>query len=491
MEASNWKYLSEGGMHVIFQSTTNGRLLLRVSKELVAIHNCDCNELSNSSTTTSRIVPLSNDPVQKLICHALSPYADLPEPVQLDAQFRKDLLNQTHPNAKHKYAPIGFFLRNYRITNENQSHNVHEQCVSVEIKPKAGYWTISPLAAGTAKYRVTRFVLQQNLYKSGSLIKDWMKKDNNGSSSFRKSAYDPLDLFSDDFDKIQKAIQSLMECPQNNFKIWCGQKHQLVNDSSLHNPTDWKRIAKILNIVDIQDTNDERRVQSVVVQMISLVLKQEKFLSKLLSLQKLDVIDGDGAVLVYQRLVALQEGCQERAEQLIDCVEEDATSKIPFHDLFSASPIPPCQPSDTLTQFCDEIQAFSLLLQDAFPQTPSKEYIRERKSRVLALVNNFTIEQCRFLLQNWLLSLSVCDLSFFLIFARGDDFSEKFIDDNEWSHVQQIDQPGRLLHHGNRFCYELKIIDFDRKPARKLRSRQKKEELFNAATLSSRSPASF
>jgi inositol-pentakisphosphate 2-kinase len=370
--------------------------------------------------------------------------------------------------------------------NDHSPVPVHEHCVSIEIKPKAGYLTISPLAASTAKYRFSRFVLQQQLYENGRLIKDWMKYNNSVSSPFRKSAYDPLDLFSEDFDKIQRAIQSMMECPQNNIQIWCGRDHLLVDNSWPHDPDTWRRIAQILNIVvDSPEENDDNQqpVQSTLVQMISRVLKQEPFLSKLLSLQKLDVIDGDGAVLIYQHLVAILEGCPERAEQLVDRIEDEdpTTSSTPFHDLFRASPIPSCPPSETMIQFCDEVQSFSLVLQDAFPQTPSTEYIQETKSRVLALVKEFNVEECRYLLQNWLLSLSVCDLSFFLTFARSDDFRGKSIEDDEWSQVQQINQSGRLLHHGNRFCYELKIIDFDRKPARKLRSRQKKEELFNVA----------
>ena len=51
--------------------------------------------------------------------------------------------------------------------------------------------------------------------------------------------------------------------------------------------------------------------------LASQILVQEEILEKLLSLQRLDIIDADGAILIYKRL---RELCGDHADDLLDSV---------------------------------------------------------------------------------------------------------------------------------------------------------------------------
>jgi Inositol-pentakisphosphate 2-kinase len=134
-------------------------------------------------------------------------------------------------------------------------------------------------------------------------------------------------------------------------------------------------------------------------------------------------------------------------------------------------------------------------------------------------VNELDRDECVYLLRNWLLSLTMNDLSFFLTLAATDDNSSATEDDNDNDQGpkertegpradgglppkivvvrrQTKDAPGiarvETVSHGNsrggssiphacraRLKYQIKLIDCDPKPAKKLRDREAKEVPFS------------
>ena len=122
----------------------------------------------------------------------------------------------------------------------------------------------------------------------------------------------------------------------------------------------------------------------------------------------------------------------------------------------------------------------------------------EAYERCTRLVDSLSQNACIYLLQNWLLSLVMCDVSIFLTIQPISSSSSheecmKQVggcsvlapeagqgNDNGDSRVvryQSDSSPGILMASNNRaFAYTLKIVDCDRKPASKLRSRGDKEE---------------
>ena len=96
--------------------------------------------------------------------------------------------------------------------------------------------------------------------------------------------------------------------------------------------------------------------------------------------------------------------------------------------------------------------------------------------RVVELVKKFSRVTCCYLLQQWLASTALCDISFILTICRADQPEQ-----------QQHKQPSKKKNHtvdhfstmvgvdDHTWNYSIKIIDCDPKPVVKLRQREKKE----------------
>ena len=110
-------------------------------------------------------------------------------------------------------------------------------------------------------------------------------------------------------------------------------------------------------------------------------------------------------------------------------------------------------------------------------------------------MNGLSKEACIYLLQNWLLSSALCDVSFFVTFqllssrhpsrhydgSEGDEFQILALNEE----CQSRDRGGivfcSLQNNDSRAVpihYEVKVVDCDPKPAKKLRGRIKVEGKF-------------
>jgi hypothetical protein len=565
MNAKDWTYTGEGGKHALFlyqpkQRPENiiyvGRLLRLTKKDLalsaVGIH---VNEEDSSRPSTSASLPMhgssnstpeasnSFNYIREMIVPRLSPYLDLPEKVSLEWTFVKELRDQTLaqgriPFGRHKdwililpqtkekekslqvpspYASA-LLLFDYRfsrcqsiaaaaIISEEQCRNY--TFISVEIKPKAGYLAISPLVDPTrrAKYRCSRFAMMQRLCRDGHVTKPWMERGSSSASSlFESSRYDPLDLFSGDRHRIRQAVQNLVTCPQNNLKVWLGDE-ALVGASSARSSPKWERLGNDWWSGDDRCGPSATNVESFVVDMVASVLDGERILSNLLPLQTLDIVDADGAILLYDRLVQLVGGSRDDAERLVD----DAIPAMPLkdtqrtsdlHPLLLHSPLsPPNGSYATMNRLCEEIERFERRLNSALPSLPSEEEMDSARLGALHLLEELTVDECRFLLQNYLLSLAMCDVSFFVTIhpapttttAATEHLEAHTIRARSFTVIsqQEQDKPGMIAFSGDTsagiergvYLYEIKVIDCDRKPAKKLRLRREKEEPLCLATM--------
>lgn len=401
-------------------SCENQPWLLRLDKsELGARRGDDCTEL--------------------FLSRYLAPYVSLPEHVQLPSHFAEQLFQEALSSGripefrkvdwsdKTNNFQVGQIVKDARVWKTNKN----ESSWSVEIKPKAGYRAISPLI-------------------------DPQRRIKFQCPRLRDSKYNPWDLFSGDLKRIQHAIRELIKCPRNNFKMW--------------NAT-W-------------DANDF----SSVVPMVSSVLFQEPCLQKVLEMQMLDVIDGDGAILLFEHLVNL---CQRQDQVAMDLIDSDWRVDDPA--LLKGSPIHIENVTPALKSLCKKIQMFAQKLDEAWPSIPSSIDLDKEREEALELLHQLSREDSVFLLQNWLLSLCLCDISIFITFhcvssdADIQEGSTCTID-----RLQDVGVPGLLTVQsldGNnqinatQFEYRISIIDFDRKPASKLKTRISKEIAFNGLTL--------
>ena len=273
--------------------------------------------------------------------------------------------------------------------------------MSIELKPKAGYCAFSPLVDPRR-----RFKYQSSRYT-------WMRPD---------ARYNPLDLFSNDLKRVEHALESLVEEPRNNL---FGECH---------------------------------------VPVVATILYGEPLLARLLEMQRLDWVDADGAVLIYDRLVATYG--RDHVERLIDgdfVVSGHSAGTESFRRLVDDS-------APLLEQGC-------LDLDDA-------------RAIALQIVNELTKDEMVYLLQMWLLSLAACDMSIILslegvtpaerslsatVVAGLQWMVEAHQSETDWGVVVGMD--GATVSH--RWRYRLKVIDCGRKPASKLATRGSKEAKYD------------
>jgi hypothetical protein len=481
-------------------------------------------------------------------------------------------------------------VSNWDLTSSDNFNSISNKkentTISIEIKPKAGYKAFSPLVdpMHRMKYQETRFSLLQQLYAQGRIQKGWTLQDTakkrhhdekkdatttagtstprTTSRPFQVSAYDPMDFFSTVPSRIQAAVSSLFSFPQNNLRVWQGD-HQVIGlgssdvgnkvavaeaaDSSFYPcPTNLNSKSKtdgqssssgIRCGTGIHPSSDYSKdfLAQILPHIIGSILYQEGLLPRLLRLQRLDILDADGAILVYHRLVALTGGSQEDAERALDDYTTSSSSRTSYRtpptaavnhetlsatsslppDLLSASPFPLLGlESGTVHALCLEIERFRQLIEGVPGETedssfsepqqlPSEEDMTRVRKECLRQVEYLSTQGCIYLLQNWLLSLSMCDVSLFVTLRPGhrkeepdDEATSPFptrpggvvsptIRSSRTTIVRTADgkNPGLVVFHdvdrsSQTFYYTLKVIDCDGKPAKKLRSRQEKESQF-------------
>eukprot|EP01102_Stenamoeba_stenopodia_P019052 TRINITY_DN7088_c0_g1_i1.p1 TRINITY_DN7088_c0_g1~~TRINITY_DN7088_c0_g1_i1.p1 ORF type:complete len:500 (-),score=106.67 TRINITY_DN7088_c0_g1_i1:11-1354(-) len=116
----------------------------------------------------------------------------------------RKMSNQTKKNGIDISIPYGFLQRDHSLF-AHETHDGHVLCV--EIKPKCGFLPSSPICSDV-KRRYCRYCMHQRL------------KLNHGEIRCA-SEYCPIDLFSGSSPRMDRALNSLFDEPQNNIKVFC------------------------------------------------------------------------------------------------------------------------------------------------------------------------------------------------------------------------------------------------------------------------------
>ena len=565
--------------------------------------------------------------LRQIVKPQLEQYFDLPDTLPLSWSFLKELreitLNrQPCPIPKSRLKswtakdsherknklPLGALLWDYRSNlpeagsqMQPGSEETPRCCsLSVEIKPKAGYLPVSPLVDPnhTVKYYRSRFVLLQELDRLGyqdQVPRGWRASSskshsNHSSNSFSDpketkgqvpvstsasvvnstiSTYDPLDLFSMDYERIQRAVTAMWNCPQNNFKLWLSDasSHEMpllvVADEHYNSGTDLlgmkqqkqrqdtilqRLFSSLGSSSDIpvgkhfaaKDGSSE--FQLLISNLLAQILSSEHgLMTQLRQFQQLDVLDGDGAVFVYQRLVELCGGSHREAQRMMDqdlpFMGQTTDAKGGSNNIFSETKIAALQWSPlefpkecaccpAFVALCQELGRFAVAMQRAQQEAVTRkenidrmleeEHETSHSFCILQIASIKSKEACMYLLRNWLLSLGFCDVSFFVTMQVLP--IDKMCDRRKSVHqcsfgntatvIQQRQQnpeepgvvflklpqpllsptmtatgstsstdPGKSIQTIP-IQYEIKVIDCDRKPSKKLESRYAKEKAF-------------
>ena len=544
---SDWFYHAEGGKHAIFRFSRKSLAVAEISSNVDDfvghVLRIPKNDLAFAyavlgSACTDENVALDKETktflFHKIIIQPfLQCYLDLPRSVVLPVEFCAQLHHQAIssgliPPSRLQSWRIGSSqkkINNSAINKEGikaallRDHTTlikhprfpykpkSTSIISVEIKPKAGYITSSPLVSpkNRCKYNHTRYSLQQRLMQTGHIQKGWCRKEGKedqnckldsvlqNSKEFTPSNYCPLHLFSENAAKIQTALKDLSNHMQNNFRVFYNGT-QIFGEDIVPSEEHSKDILGELflpqcksSVNDNHETNVDVNslLLGIIIRIVSKILHREEFLRNLRSMQLLDVIDGDGAIRVYQRFVHLCNGSNEQAEDLLDRAMLRAKDKKSTQrpkrfrqcgNNLAKSPyeLPNCS---SLHNLLKEIDNFRM---------NSDKDINISHNICLQLVEELSQEGCIYLLQNWLLSSAICDVSFFITFQCLTDIQCHIMEE-----IQGIDHGGIIVYDGEEegargtraiIHYEVKVVDCDAKPAKKLRTREEVEGKFQFIT---------
>ena len=221
--------------------------------------------------------------------------------------------------------------------------------------------------------------------------------------------------------------------------------------------------------------------------------------------------------MIYERLVQLCNGSNAEAETLldeallvpsdefaVDAVEKKQSGG--YHSISESSPFTFPHHCKSLQNLLDDIEKFDKYMRDHRPNQEAAATVNDYHNinldesivnnahiRSMEHVNHLSKEGCIYLLQNWLLSLVLCDVSFFITFrivSIESDHQEVVIT------CQTSDQSGIVLYllptkndapstlsssassSSVAIQYEVKVVDCDPKPANKLRGRKEIENKF-------------
>jgi len=504
MDASEWMYVGEGGKHAVFgyrgscsDERWNGRVL-RISKDVLRVAHTSMAAASDALEADDKFPQV--DPlyyIREVVKPLLRQYVDIPEVVPLEWEFLAALrdqalsegvvpssrldqwtrLNDAMPNA----IPVAHLIWNYR------SFRGKAPCISMEIKPKAGYTAFSPLVdpEHRIKFSKTRFEILQQLHHNGFISKGW---DEDGDIKKLSSSYNPLDLFSAESGRIMRALGQMVETPQNNLRVWMDDTPLLGIEMTEDDDEVYEKgLEIVLSTEDCRGLCGLARTAffDALASCVTAVLLKEELLEIILRLQRLDAVDADGAILIHERLCEL---CGDNASELLDSPSPMLHCKDCSGHFLCESPFQMPGDCPALSALLQEVGSFSSKLDGS--SRPTCADMDEARARCKRNVGSLTEEACVYLLKNWLLSLAMCDVSFFLALhpiTLSADLDEVGIDpeDAEMQNggaayvvcCQTESCPGILVAHDKAFAYTLKVVDCDRKPATKLHKRREKEEL--------------
>jgi hypothetical protein len=527
-----WEYLGEGGKHALFFFNHNieGTIadnsncdawmgkLLRVDKIHLRVAEAMCRM---NDTTTASIVEAVSEPsfadlsqkipsctggdmtifyIQHVVAPFLHPFVDIPEVIPLTWSFLKGLQTKALNSGRIPLSrqsdwvanntdmmdmiagklPCGMIVVDYRsILQSIPCSSRNYTSYIFELKPKAGYLAFSPLVLPNhrIKYEQSRFKCLQQLQHQGHWTKGWTRGSK--PDNIEISLYEPLDLFSGNRSLTARAVRELLRVSQNNLRVWCNHGSEEILFGG--QPRDWKQSG----------SGDKDILQEILVEILCSGVAQD-LLQRILLWQKLDVLDVDGAVLIYERLVDFCQS-EKEAQDLLDQIQlediirsDESKDTIPAIPMLESSPFRcdrmPVTEQEVLRKFCQTTLEFRNRLRDWISEhriepTSDAAFMEQARNKLLDMIQcELSIMACIFLLRNWLLSLMMCDVSIFvtveeqfLTMDKGELLTEESVE-----HVITLAQDNVT----KLFQYNLHVIDLDPKPAKKLHGRSKAEAAF-------------
>lgn len=303
LDSRHWTYLAEGGKNIIlryegplkepFASPSGGKLALRLSKvdrgSSSKIGNDSGNEFIEALDWRNSVLePDLSSSTAGAILPPLLRLKDDPSDADTLRRFLKEMaakIETMRPMERRRVSGIDETGGQGIIVMEDLSASISgKQVITFEVKPKCGFVPTSTahLSRETAsiKQRFSRYRMHRVLKsRSPPTIEDF------------DQYYDPLDLYSEDEERIRKAVKALYRDwgqGEGNLRIFLNGNRVQASDLALLN----------------ESVKDHFTSESVEGLLISLLTSNDarSILKKLVHLQqKYDDLDVEGVAALYQR----------------------------------------------------------------------------------------------------------------------------------------------------------------------------------------------
>jgi hypothetical protein len=415
VSSTQWCYLGEGKVKIAFVNSDPGSTLFE--RILLAY--------KSSDRGVTGCVRFEDEVMHKLLPDV---YCDTNLSINvIPADMLMDLVkiaSESRPAGRKTSKPLhlcnrGVLQQNYgRIYRALPSavlFNQYGRELTVELKVKCGLKASSPFIPFHRRVKLTmsRYQLIQHTKDAQAT------HPSSGGPTWGKyighSNYMPEDLCSGDLPRLRRSLQSLLHNPQNNLRVSVDGKHRYgwdeVELSSLY---DALRSVES-GTVSSQGTGAEGEAQAQeMLDAVAQILTKECVLQRLQALQDLDVLDVEGAALVYARVVNLCGDCRDAANRYLETsmlqppVSMDTNGqRPPLPNTYSAECDDSC--SSDISQRLRELRISE--------STPDKQWTAYR-ARATELIQRATLEECAHLLQLFMIALIARDASVVLALKR-------------------------------------------------------------------------
>lgn len=291
----DWHYIAEGALNLALKYIGKDKLLkgviLRVRKD---------NPEASGGKINSNPWAESLKFVDKIVLPFLGrryvqPSVEVPLPKGYMKELGK-IIESSRP-VKRRVHSLDFNLKTGLLMVDNTSIPVGDDGPSIcfELKLKCGFLPTTPFISHEVKYRKDRFTMHnQQKYAIGKL--DTI------------SRYSPVELFSYDAKRVLKALNALVETPQNNFRMFVDGVMVYPDSKGHGGRTEFEKILK--NYPDVFSKGGVDGLLEVLKEM----LISEPLLDRIKNMQMLDDCDIEGTFPAYEQIVS-------RGEKIVDLVD--------------------------------------------------------------------------------------------------------------------------------------------------------------------------
>eukprot|EP00953_Heterococcus_sp_UTEX-ZZ885_P010091 5893-Heterococcus_DN1.PRE.2 len=489
-----WQYISEGNANIVLRSVAdptspgsahNGRVL-RIAK--ASIPESSATSMAYARDIVAPLfgrqyvdldheVTLRDREVQQLLAEIAAHRA----PGRLASTDDSGLRSEGAVVTRDK---TSMWLPTADIINSNSSSSDTSSVLTLEIKPKLGASPRSllvPQGHSRLKYSIDRYTALQR-------YKMHMQAQGEGvpwGSMQSVGEYKPVQFFTGGVKGLERSLIALIECPQNKLKVFVNGALVPLNHSSAATTDD--AADDVQHQHQQQQQSNEQTITSsytavaaaasstlgITAEALSTtvahVLHAEPLISNILATQQLDILEVEGAVIVYNRLLQL---C-ENNEQTVNTLLQQAAAGNGW--------------SANHSDCVQRLEHLNDVLYTDEPHTLSEAELHSKHAAACEAVNTLlSADDCVLLLTLWSLAQAAADCSIMLSLSKRTSAGDSSISNNT---AAAAAVEGASANDGNRLqssqcagqigdiSYCLCAVDVGPKPSKQLHKQQKREPL--------------